>query len=234
VESLRALLYGVSSQRPSHSVFLDGQQLPLEARMGGIFLGFLCAVALLAVLGRLRASQPPAGWLALACWVLVALTGLDGLNAFLFDGNLPHLYAPNTTLRLLTGLGAGLALGLMAIPVVAGVVWARPLDEGSLEDPVEFAAGLALVGLVGGLVLAGVGVLLWPIGLAMLVSVLIAFSVANLYIIVLASGRARQAASVGGLAGGLVSSLGLALLEVGGLAALRTYLVSGLGFSWGM
>jgi hypothetical protein len=234
VESLRALLYGVSSQRASHSVFLGGQQLPLEARMGGIFLGFLCAVALVAVLGRLRASQLPGGWLALACWALVALTGLDGLNAFFFDGNLPHLYTPNTTLRLLTGLGAGLAVGLMAIPVVAGVVWAKPLDEGSLEDPLELMAGLALAGLLGGLILAGVGALMWPIGLAMLVSVLIAFSVANLYVIVLASGRARQAASMGGLAGGLVSSLGLALLEVGGLAALRTFLVSNFGFTWGV
>jgi hypothetical protein len=68
----------------------------------------------------------------------------------------------------------------------------------------------------------------------MLVSVLIAFSVANLYVIVLASGRSRQAATIGGLTGGLVSSLGLALLEVGGLAALRSFLVSSFGFTWGV
>jgi uncharacterized membrane protein len=80
------LLYGVSAQRPSHSVFVGGEQLPLEARMGGIFLGFLCALLLLWVLGRLRASQPPSGALGLACWALVALTGLDGLNAFLAWG----------------------------------------------------------------------------------------------------------------------------------------------------
>src|ERR1700692_4126648 len=92
MDLFRALLYGVSAQRPSHSLFVSGEQLPLEARMGGIFLGFLCAVLLLVVLGRMRASQPPGGLLALLCWSLVALTGLDGLNAFLFDGNLPHLY----------------------------------------------------------------------------------------------------------------------------------------------
>lgn len=201
--------------------------------MGGIFLGFLCAVALIAVLGRLRASQPPSGGLALACWALVALTGLDGLNAFLFDGSLPHLYAPNTPLRLLTGLGAGLAVGLMAIPVVAGVVWKRPSEEASVEDPIELVGGLALAGLLGGLILAGVGVLLWPIGLAMLAAVLVAFGVANLYVIVLATGRVRQATSLGTLSGGLIGSLGLTLLELGGLAALRSVLAANFGFSWG-
>src|ERR1700704_5280568 len=101
--------------------------------MGGIFLGFLCAVALLSVLGRLRASRPPSGALGLACWTLVALTGLDGLNAVFFDGGLAHLYAPNTALRLLTGLGAGLGLGLMAVPVVASVVWSEASDDASIE-----------------------------------------------------------------------------------------------------
>jgi uncharacterized membrane protein len=234
VESLRALLYGVSSQRPSHSVFLGGEQLPLEARMGGIFLGFLCAVALVGFLGRLRAGQQPRGALAFACWALIALTGLDGLNAFFYDGSLPHLYAPNTTLRLLTGLGAGLAVGLMAVPVVASVVWAKPSDEASIEDPIELLAGVALAGLAGGLILAGVGVLLWPVALLMLVGVLVAFGVANLYILALASGRTRRALSFAGLRGGLISSLGLALLEIGALAALRNVLVASFGFSWGI
>ena len=228
------MLNGVSAQRPSHSVFIGGEQLPLEARMGGIFLGFLCAVALVLVFGRLRASQPPHGALGLACWALVALTGLDGLNAFLFDGNLPHLYTPNTALRLLTGLGAGLGLGLMAVPVVAGVVWARSSDEASIEDPLELLGGLVLVGLVGALVLVGVGVLLWPIALAMLAGVIVAFGVANLYIILLATGRAHQALSLADTRGGLISSFGLTLLELGALAALRSFLAATYGFSWGV
>ena len=234
MESLRALLYGVSAQRPSHSLFLAGEQLPLEARMGGIFLGFLCAIALVGVLGRLRASKTLTGALGLACWALVALTGLDGLNAFLFDGNLPHLYAPSSAARLLTGLGAGLGVGLMALPVVASVVWAEPLDDASVEDPVELVGGLALAGLVGGLLLAGVGVLLWPAAIAMLVGVLAAFGVANLYLVVLGTGRVRQALSLADMRGGLLTSLGLALLEIGGLAALRGWLVSSFGFNWGV
>jgi hypothetical protein len=202
--------------------------------MGGIFLGFLCATLLIVVLGRLKASRPPSGILGLACWTLVALTALDGLNAFLFDGNLPHLYAPSSALRLLTGLGAGLAVGLMAVPVVASIVWSRASDEASLEDPLELLAGVALAGLVGALILAGVGVLLWPVALAMLVGVLVAFGVANLYVIVLVTRRAGQAVTFADLGSGLIGSLGLSLLEVGGLSALRGWLAAAFGFTWGV
>ena len=202
--------------------------------MGGIFLGFLCAAILLLGLGRLRASQPPGGALGLACWALIALTGVDGLNAFLSDGNLAHLYAPNSALRLLTGLAAGLGVGLMAVPVVASVLWSRPEDEASIEDPVELLAGLALAGLVGALVLAGVGVLLWPVAIAMLIGVVVAFGCANLYVIVLTTRRIRQAVTLADLRGGLVGSLGLCLLELAGLAALRSWLIAAFGFTWGV
>ena len=234
METLRALLYGVSAQRPSHSLFLGGEQLPLEARMGGIFVGFLCALLLIVVLGRIHVGEPPTGLPGLACWLLIALTGLDGLNAFLFDGNLPHLYAPTVALRLFTGLGAGLGVGLMAIPVVANVVWSKPSEDAALEDPIELLAGLALIGLVGGLILVGGAALLWPIALVMLLGVLVAFGVANLYLFVLAAGHVHEAEALPDLSGGLTVSLGLALLELAGLSALRTFLASTYGFTWGV
>jgi|SRR5579859_2877768 len=202
--------------------------------MGGIFLGYLCSVALVIGLGRLRASRPPAGALGLACWALVALTGLDGLNAFFFDGGLAHLYPPNLALRLLTGLGAGVGLGLMSVPVVASVVWSDPSQEASVEDPVELLAALAIAGLVGALLLAGVGVLMWPFALAMLAGVIVAFGVANLYLVVLWTRRVRGAATLAGLSGGLVGSLGLTLLELGALSGLRGLLIASFGFSWGI
>jgi uncharacterized membrane protein len=234
VELLRALLYGVSAQRPSHSLFLSGEQLPLEARMGGIFLGFLCAAAILALLGRLRASQPPGGLLGIACWALIAITGLDGLNAFLYDGNLPHLYPPSTAARLLTGLAAGLGLGFLALPVVSRVVWHRPSDASSLEDSIELLAALAVVGLLGALLLFAVPLLLWPTALSMLLSVLLAFGAANLYVLVQATGRAHQALQPADALGPLVSSVGLALVELAGLSALRSWLATSFGFTWGI
>lgn len=202
--------------------------------MGGIFLGFLCALVLLGALGRLRACHPPAGLLGIACWTLIALTGLDGLNAFLADGNLPHLYPPNTASRLLTGLGAGLGLGLLAVPVVAGLIWKRPIDAASVEDPLELLAGIAVAALLGALLLLGPPPLLWPTALAMLLSVLLAFGTANLYILTQVTGRVRQAVASADVNGLLIGSLGLALLELAGLSALRSWLATSFGFTWGI
>jgi uncharacterized membrane protein len=231
---LRALLYGVSAQRPTHSLFVAGEQLPLEARMGGIFLGVLSAAALLVLLGRLRARRLPPGLLGLACWLLIAATGLDGLNAFLYDGGLPHAYAPNTALRLLTGLGAGVGLAFLVAPVVAGVVWKSPTDDASIEDPIELAMGIGGAVLLGAVILVAPAPLLYPLALAMLASVLLAFGVANMYVVVGTTGRAGLARSGSDLYGPLVVGVGLALLELAALAALRGWLATAFGFTWGI
>jgi Predicted membrane protein (DUF2085) len=201
--------------------------------MGGIFLGFLSAVCLLSVLGRLRARRLPPGWVSVACVALVVLTGVDGLNAFLFDGGLPHAYAPGTPARLLSGLGAGLGLGLLAVPVVAGVVWRKPLDEPALADAVELLIGLVAVGLLGAVLLIGPAPLLWPAAVLMLVSVLVAFGLANLYLLTLIGRHPNQAAAVSDLAGPLVSALGLALVELAALSTLRTSLATTFNVTWG-
>jgi hypothetical protein len=122
----------------------------------------------------------------------------------------------------------------MSIPVVASVVWSHPDDEASIEDALEFSGALAIVGLMGALLLAGVGVLAWPFTLAMLAGVVVAFGSANLYIIVVATGRLRQAATLANLSSGLISSFGLTLLELGALSALRSFLMAAYGFSWGV
>jgi hypothetical protein len=148
---------------------------------------------------------------------------VDGLNAFLFDGQLPHLYPPNTALRLATGLGAGFGLALLALPVAAGVVWPNPDPDPVIADLVEMAAGLAATAVLGGLILVGTSPLLWPIALAMLLGVLAAFGTANVYLLALLTRRPGAE---------ILPALGLTLLEIAGLAGLRAWL-AGFGVSWG-
>jgi hypothetical protein len=68
----------------------------------------------------------------------------------------------------------------------------------------------------------------------MLAGVVGAFGVANLYLIVLATRRIGQAAGFADLRGGLLSSLGLTLLELGALSALRGWLAVAFGSTWGV
>lgn len=194
--------------------------------MGGLFLGFLCAVVYLALLGRLRARELPGRLETWLCLGLVATTGLDGLNAFFFDGNLPHLYAPMIGPRLFTGLVAGYGVGLLALPILAQARHANGSGERSIEGPEEIAIGLAGVFLLGTVVLLAPAPLLWPLAALMVLAVLVAFGVGNLYLL----GRFTGLSSGG--KGHLVTAEGLAILEVVGLALLRQWMVVALGVRW--
>lgn len=235
MELLRALLYGLSPQRPSHSLYIGGEQLPLEARMGGIFLGFFGGLVLLGALGRLRARQPSGETAALAAWGCVAFMAVDGLNALFFDLGLPHAYAPNLVLRLLTGLAAGYGLVVLALPVAADVVWREPEEQAPMADYADFGAGAALLLLLGVTVLADVWLLLWPVALAMVVSVVIGFSVANVYLLALVQ-RARETATgvvaASAMRGSPAAAIGLALVQIAALGLVRGWMTS-LGVTWG-
>jgi uncharacterized membrane protein len=222
---LRELLSGLSAQRPSHSLYLGGEQLPLEARIGGIFLGFLCGVALLALLGRLHATEPPPRTVTAVCWALVGAMAFDGFNAFLFDGSLPHLYPPNTAARLATGLLAGLAVAVLSLPVVNAAMRSERDDVPAVHDLLELGAGVALAGLVWGVAMSGAGLLAWPLALAMLAGVLAAFGSANVYVLALVTREQVH--------GRAVAALGLTLLEVAGFGALHWVMQTALGLSWG-
>ncbi|MGH2521593.1 MAG: DUF2085 domain-containing protein, partial [Anaerolineales bacterium] len=120
---LWAIAFGICPQRPSHSLFFGGQPMPIEARMGGMFGGFLIGAAYFIAIGRGRAWRFPGRVVTTTLAGFIALMGVDGLNAFLFDLHLPHLYAPWLPLRLATGLLAGLAFAGFMVPAFNATVW---------------------------------------------------------------------------------------------------------------
>lgn len=230
MELIRALLYGISAQRPLHSIYIGGEALPLEARMGGIFLGFLLGLAYQRMLSRFDSQTGPEPAVKLACGALIAAMALDGANAFLHDGGVPTPYAPATVPRLLTGLGAGYALALLAAPISAGQRMAETDDGASGLDGVEFLYGLGAALLLGGVILLAPAALLWPISLLMVASVIAGFAFASGHLLRLASARFRYASG----ARFVVPAVALALAEIVALAMLRSWLASALGFSWGV
>ena len=91
----RAVAFGSCPQRPSHSLFLGGQQMPIEARMAGMFGSFVIAAAYGWAASRGRAVRQPGRSMTLVLVGFIALTpaparstgvGADGVNSLLFPG----------------------------------------------------------------------------------------------------------------------------------------------------
>jgi uncharacterized membrane protein len=162
---LWSIAFGICPQRPSHSLFFAGQQMPIEARMGGIFAGFVIGTAYIAAIGRGRAWRMPDRATTLILLAMVAWMGFDGLNAFLYDLQLPHIYAPALSVRLATGLLAGLATAGFVVPAFNSSVWQTGLDTPPLSTGWHLLGSVAILALYWAAGLSG-----WP-ALFLLVSI---------------------------------------------------------------
>ena len=116
---LTLLLSGICPQRPAHTYTLDGVQLPIEARMLGMFGGLVVGIVELATVGRRRSGRWPCRSVTVTLLVGFSAMVFDGFNALFFDLGLPHLYTPDLRVRLGTGVLAGLALAFALAPTLA-------------------------------------------------------------------------------------------------------------------
>ncbi|HZR97608.1 MAG TPA: DUF2085 domain-containing protein [Chloroflexota bacterium] len=229
---LLTLVAGVCAQRPAHSYFMGGVQLPLEARMGGIFAGFLVGVLYLLWTNRERAGLLPPPPLQALLLGFVALMAVDGTNALFYDTGWPSLYPPNNAVRLATGLLCGLALALLAVPVLSATLWRDWDFEASLASLPELGWALCLLALVQLATMSGAAALLYPVGLFMIAGVVVAFAVGNTYAVVLISRHERQASTWAQAANPLLAGVLIALVELAALAAFRYWAEAALGLRW--
>ena len=231
-DKLQLLVAGVCAQRPGHSYLMGGVQLPLEARMGGIFAGFLVGVLYLFWANRERAGLLPPAPLQALLLGFVALMALDGTNALLYDTGGPALYAPQNAVRLATGLLCGLALALLAVPVLAGALWRDWDFEPSVGSATDLGWALGLLALVQLLTMSGAAALLYPVGLLMIAGVIVAFAVGNSYAVVLITRRERQASTWGQAVTPLLAGVLIAIVELAALSAFRYWAEAALGVRW--
>ncbi len=229
---LQALMAGLCAQRPDHSYFLGGAQLPLEARMGGIFAGFLIAVLWLWWVGRERAGLLPPRSLLLLLLGFVALMAVDGTNALLYETGFRALYPPQNVLRLATGLVCGLAVGLLAVPVLSGALWRDWDVEPSLANVAELAGPLCWLGIVEIATISGIAGLLYPVALLMVVGALVAFAVGNTYALLLVTRAERQATRVTDALNPCLAGLLVSAAELAALAWLRGWAEATWGIRW--
>lgn len=116
-------LHGLCAQRPSHSYWVGDARLPFDARMMGIYAGFISAAVVLVTAGGYRRSRAVSpGWAAILA-VLVGAMAVDGFNSLLLDMAMWHPYEPSNALRVVTGAGAGIALAIALCHLAAITLW---------------------------------------------------------------------------------------------------------------
>jgi uncharacterized membrane protein len=155
-----AVAFAFCDRVDPRSFHLGGRPLPFCARCTGTFLGALAGVISLLLFGRGRAARWPTRGPAILLGFLALLWVADGVNSLLASfPTLPHLYPPSNALRLLSGLGFGLALAAFYVPALAQSFWHEPLMMPSLDGGLEAIAYLATLPGLGLLFCPGT---LWP------------------------------------------------------------------------
>ncbi len=221
LDKLWAIGYGICPQRPSHSYFLAGQQLPVEARVTGMFAGFLLTVLVFAALGRFRARELPTWPFLLALALFGFSMAFDGINNTLYDMGLIHLYAPYNPARLVTGLLMGAAMAGLVWPIFNMTVWRRAPAVPILDRWWQLGAVLLALGLFAAVILLGVDWLLYPVSLLITIGQVTVLTALGAVIAAIVLQREGRATSTWDLLPLIVAGLGLTALLLGAMSAMR-------------
>jgi len=220
------LLSGVCHQIPEHSLHFQGVPLVLCARCTGTFTGLVVGLLVLRILGQGRRTGLPRRRVMAILLALAALWAFDGINSSVGQvlGRGP-LYASSKALRVVTGLGMGMALSVFLCPISNYAMW----GDGDARRVLERGALLVPLALVEG----GVGavLLLWrdaPHGLMtawVTVAVAVSLILINSTLVVLLFHREGYAERWTQRVIVLLTGLVLTVAETGGLALVRRFLV---------
>jgi magnesium-transporting ATPase (P-type) len=122
----------------------EATKMPLEARMYGIFAGFLMCWLIALARQRGRAGLLPPNWMTFTFVSFIAIMGGDGANATLYDIHImgvpvPYLYEPRLDLRLATGLLSGIGMAGILLPMVNYALWQGGRAQMVFANAREFA-----------------------------------------------------------------------------------------------
>ncbi|MFN2189407.1 MAG: DUF2085 domain-containing protein [Candidatus Promineifilaceae bacterium] len=204
------------------SFSIAGRQLPLCARCTGMFLGITLTFAVLSLAGRKRWINLPPVKIIVALLVFIGFFAFDGVNSYLhFFPNAPHLYEPHNWLRLLTGMGAGLALGTIVYPALGQTLWKYQIFRPSIGTFLELALLVILALITIALILTGNEILLYIFGLASAAGVVIILSSIGTMMILIITKKDARAERWRDVVLPLAGGLAFALIQIGIISYAR-------------
>ena len=161
-----AVAYAVCHRMESHTYHMGERPMPLCARDTGMHLGIL--VSILYHLKRGKAGGMPARKIQIVFGVFLLAFAIDGVNStlpMLRILKLEQWYEPQNWLRLTTGVGLGIAMGSMLMPVVNQSLWVEPDMQPALSSWRQLGLLVAITAIMAGMVTTGIPALVYPLGL---------------------------------------------------------------------
>jgi uncharacterized membrane protein len=174
-----AIGYAICHRIDERSFQIGDRQLPLCARCTGEFYAAGISLLFFAIVSPKKSGMP--GWrLGAPLLLFLAAFGLDGTNSFLYlmkqtSGGaleqIPNLYIPNNTLRLLTGSGMGIALASILYPAFNQSAW-RDADPDRALSWKKLGILIGIILTVDLAVLSEHSIVLYPIAILSVLGVL--------------------------------------------------------------
>jgi uncharacterized membrane protein len=195
---LSRAMAGICGLRPSHSYFAGSLQLPLEARLLGMYGGFALTLSVLLERRRFGAQRLGNRTTIIVLALLFVSMVLDGVHSTFAELGLMRLYTPTNELRLSTGLFSGVALAPVLLWLLNGVALPRSTSNARpvVGSPMELGIPLLFCSLFAWLVIQEHRVLYYPMALIGVVGVVAMLAIAALLVILSVSqqaGTVRQA-----------------------------------------
>jgi len=214
--------YAVCHRITERSFTVNGRQLPLCARCTGMYLGAALTILVLWLAGRARYTALPSLPILLTLLGFMAIMGVDGLNSYShFFPDTPHLYEPRNWLRLLTGMGTGLALGAIILPTLSQTLWRQQEFRPSVSRFRELG-GLVLVGVTAVLlILSNQPIVLYVLAIMSTVGLLIIVTALNTVMVLILSRRESLAITWQQASLPLLIGVALAVIELSAISLLR-------------
>ncbi|MFZ0546874.1 MAG: DUF2085 domain-containing protein [Candidatus Promineifilaceae bacterium] len=214
--------YAICHRITDHSLSIAGRQMPLCARCTGMYLGVVLSIVVLGLAGRYKWAQLPPAKVMGVLIGFIALMGIDGINSYsFFFPDFPHLYQPQNWLRLLTGMGTGLAMGVFIFPALAQTLWRDFKWQPALSGFRELFWLVVLALIVVLLVLSNQPILLYVLGVISAVGVVGILTIINTMVLLLATRRDARSTAWRQAAVPLMIGLLLAVTEIAAVSYFR-------------
>jgi uncharacterized membrane protein len=220
-----AIGYAVCHRIDSRSFHIGTTQLPLCVRCTGQYLGAVIGLCYLAIFGERKSGIPPKLVIA-AMSLIVIVFFVDGLNSYLYlppflrlFPNMPHLYIPSNTLRLITGTGMGLVIAIVLYPAFWASIISNPDSRPAFDNLTKFIFLVCLGILVDILVLTQSVIILLPAAIISTAGVVLLLTMVYTILWIRILGKENQFTNLShitiyGIAGFLTAIIQIALIDL--------------------